>query len=94
MRAVIQRVTQASVSIGGTLRSQIGSGLLILLGVAPDDTPQDAEWLASKIARMRIFNDSKGIMNLSMLETGGQALVVSQFTLFASTKKGNRANSN
>ncbi len=90
MRAVIQRVTQANVSIGGTLRSQIGSGLLILLGVAPDDTPQDAEWLASKIARMRIFNDSKGIMNLSMLETGGQALVVSQFTLFASTKKGNR----
>lgn len=90
MRAVIQRVSQASVSIGGQVKGQIGKGLLVLVCVAPDDTPEDVDWLAGKVARMRIFSDEKGLMNLALSDVDGQILVVSQFTLFASTKKGNR----
>ena len=90
MRAVIQRVTQASVAIDGQLHSQIGMGLLILLGVETEDTEQDVDWLVKKIPAMRIFNDEAGKMNLSLLEGRGEALVVSQVTLFADTQKGNR----
>jgi len=90
MKAVIQRVSKASVSIGGEVRSEIGKGLLILLGIEEADTDQDIEWLAGKITRLRIFNDGEGVMNLSVKDTGGDAIVVSQFTLHASTKKGNR----
>lgn len=90
MRLVIQRVTEASVSIEGKLFSHIGKGLMILVGIAEGDTPTDVEWLAAKTAAMRIFPDEKGVMNRSVLEAGGEALAVSQFTLMASTKKGNR----
>ena len=90
MRAVIQRVSSASVTIGGEVRSAIGAGLLILLGVGHDDGPEDLEWMVKKIAALRIFNDSNGVMNLSVVEVDGDALVVSQFTLMASTRKGNR----
>jgi len=90
MRAVIQRVSQASVSIDGRVHGHIGAGLLILLGIEEIDTAADVEWLAGKIARLRIFEDEEGQMNRSILETGGQALVVSQFTLHGSTRKGNR----
>lgn len=90
MRAVVQRVTQASVEIGGDIKAAIASGVLVLLGVEEGDDAGDIEWLSGKIARMRIFNDSGGVMNLSMQETGGDVLVISQFTLHASTKKGNR----
>ncbi len=90
MRAVIQRVTDASVTIGGETISRIGHGLLVLLGVEEIDDASDVDWLAGKIARMRIFGDAEGKMNLSVVETGGETLVVSQFTLHASTKKGNR----
>jgi D-tyrosyl-tRNA(Tyr) deacylase len=90
MRAVIQRVTRASVTVEQQIVSRIGCGLLILLGVEPADTGEDIEWLAGKIARLRIFADGKGAMNRSIQETGGDLLVVSQFTLFASTRKGNR----
>ena len=90
MRAVIQRVTEASVSIDGETISRIGPGLLVLLGVEEIDDASDVDWLAGKIARMRIFGDAEGKMNLSLMETGGETLVVSQFTLHASTKKGNR----
>lgn len=90
MRAVIQRVAHASVTVGGSCVSQIGSGLLVLLGVEDNDTQDDILWLAGKIARLRIFNDSTGLMNLSLFDVEGDVLVVSQFTLFASTKKGNR----
>lgn len=90
MRIVIQRVAEASVEVGGNLISEIGKGLLILVGVENDDTEKDAEWLASKTANLRIFNDEEGVMNLSLLSTGGEALAVSQFTLAASTRKGNR----
>jgi D-aminoacyl-tRNA deacylase len=90
MRAVIQRVTRASVTIGGTLRSEIGAGLLILLGVESEDSFEDVEWLASKVIQLRIFNDANGVMNIPLSETGGDILVVSQFTLHAKTKKGNR----
>ncbi len=90
MRAVIQRVTRASVSIESKLKAEIGHGLLVLLGVEESDAETDAFWLAGKIVRMRIFNDSSGVMNLSVLETGGSIMVISQFTLHASTKKGNR----
>ena len=90
MRAVIQRVTSASVTIGGEVKSAIGPGLMILLGVGHDDTPEDIDWLVKKIAGLRIFNDDAGVMNRSVVEIGGDALVVSQFTLMASTKKGNR----
>lgn len=90
MRAVVQRVSEASVSIGGVIQSAIGRGLLVLLGIEEPDTEEDVLWLSGKIARLRLFPDESGVMNRSMLETGGDALVVSQFTLFASTKKGNR----
>ncbi len=90
MRTVLQRVSHASVSIEGKVKSRIGHGLLILLGIENDDSPDDIEWLVKKIIQLRIFNDAAGLMNLSALEIGGEFLVVSQFTLHASTKKGNR----
>jgi D-tyrosyl-tRNA(Tyr) deacylase len=90
MRAVIQRVSQASVTIGGEVKSAIGTGLLVLLGVEDADSAEDLEWLTGKIVRLRIFNDQTGVMNRSVQDVGGDIIVVSQFTLFASTKKGNR----
>ena len=90
MRAVIQRVTQASVSIGGQVKSSIGKGYMILLGVCDEDSMDDVEWLVKKIALLRVFNDAEGVMNRSIIDAGGEALVVSQFTLYASYKKGNR----
>lgn len=90
MRAVIQRVSSASVTIGGTVKSVIGPGLLILLGIGHEDGLEDIDWLVKKTAALRIFNDDAGVMNRSLLDIGGEALVVSQFTLMASTKKGNR----
>ena len=90
MRAVIQRVTSAAVSIGGKEKSAIGQGLLILLGVGHEDGLEDLDWLVKKVAGLRIFDDENGVMNRSVVEIGGEALVVSQFTLMASTKKGNR----
>ena len=90
MRAVIQRVSEASVTIGGTIVSEIKEGLLILLGIEPSDTEMDIEWLSKKIAGLRIFNDHNGVMNRSLLDENGDAIVVSQFTLHANTKKGNR----
>lgn len=90
MRVLIQRVTRASVSIGALPKRQSGPGMLILLGVEAADTAEDIEWLAGKIVRLRIFNDERGVMNLDILATGGEVTVVSQFTLFASTRKGNR----
>ncbi|MEZ5013703.1 MAG: D-aminoacyl-tRNA deacylase [Chitinophagales bacterium] len=90
MRAIIQRVTEASVHISGNVHASIGHGLLILLGVEEGDTRADAEWLSAKIYQMRIFEDAQGLMNISLADTGGEMLVISQFTLFASTKKGNR----
>ena len=90
MRILIQRVKSASVTIGGQLRSQIGAGLLVLLGVGADDTDEDVEYLAGKLVRLRIFDDAQGVMNLDVRQVGGQVLVVSQFTLLASTRKGNR----
>ena len=90
MRIVIQRVSKASVTIGGKLKSSIGRGFLILLGVEETDTLDDVDWLVHKVANLRIFDDDEGIMNRSILDVGGEALVVSQFTLFASYKKGNR----
>lgn len=90
MRVVIQRVSSASVTVCGVQKSAIGPGLLILLGIGPEDGPEDIDWLVRKVAGLRIFNDEAGVMNRSVVETGGEALVVSQFTLMASTKKGNR----
>ena len=90
MRAVIQRVLNASVSIGGTTKREIEKGLLILLGVEEADNAEDVDWLAGKISRLRIFDDEQGVMNLSVHEAGGEVLIISQFTLHASTKKGNR----
>ena len=90
MRTVIQRVTSASVSIGGEVVGEIGKGVMLLLGITPEDTQQDADWLVGKISKLRIFDDANGVMNLSLQDTGGEALVVSQFTLMASYKKGNR----
>ena len=90
MRTVIQRVSSASVSIGGTVKSAIGPGLLVLLGVGPDDTEDDVDYLVKKTAALRIFNDEEGVMNRSVIDTGGNILVISQFTLMASTRKGNR----
>ena len=90
MRAVIQRVSRASVSIEGHVKSAIGNGYLILLGVEAEDTQVDVEWLARKVAALRVFDDEDGVMNRSILDVGGESLVVSQFTLFASYKKGNR----
>lgn len=90
MRAVIQRVTEASVTIAGVVKDAIRSGLVVLVAVEESDTPEDIEWLSGKIVRLRIFNDENGLMNRSVQEIGGDILLVSQFTLFASTKKGNR----
>ena len=90
MRAVIQRVSEASVTIEKKVKSKIGFGLLILVGVEEEDTQEDVNWLCGKIANLRIFNDENGVMNESLLGIGGDAIVVSQFTLHASTKKGNR----
>ena len=90
MRAVIQRVSHASVTIEGIQKSAIKEGYLILLGVCDEDTIEDVDWLIRKIAGLRVFNDENGVMNLSITEIGGNALVISQFTLFASYKKGNR----
>lgn len=90
MRAVIQRVTQANVVINNSIRSNISKGLLILVGIEDSDTTEDITWLSSKIVNLRIFNDAAGVMNESVIDQGGDILVVSQFTLHASTKKGNR----
>ena len=90
MRAVIQRVTQASVTIQNTVKGQIEKGLLVLLAVEEADGNEDIEWLSGKIVRLRIFPDDNGVMNRSVQEAGGDILLVSQFTLFASTRKGNR----
>ena len=90
MRAIIQRVTKASVTIDTKIHSQIGNGLLVLVGIEDADTAEDIEWLSGKIANLRIFNDENGVMNVSVKDNGGDILVVSQFTLHASTKKGNR----
>lgn len=90
MRVVIQRVQHASVTIEGTLHSKIGKGYLILLGVCEEDTSEDVEWLVKKIVGLRVFEDENEVMNRSIMEEDGEALVVSQFTLYASYKKGNR----
>ena len=90
MRVVIQRVQHASVTIEGTLHSKIGKGYLILLGVCEEDTSEDVEWLVKKIVGLRVFEDENGVMNRSIMEEDAEALVVSQFTLYASYKKGNR----
>lgn len=90
MRVVIQRVKQASVTIEGRTKSQIDAGLLVLLGIEEADTSEDIEWLCRKIIALRVFDDKQGVMNRSILEANGDIIVVSQFTLFASTKKGNR----
>ena len=90
MRAVIQRVTEASVKVDRKVTGAIGEGLLILVGVEDADTQEDIDWLAKKIVGMRIFNDQNGVMNLSVMDVNGNMLAVSQFTLMASTKKGNR----
>ena len=90
MRAVIQRVSKASVTIDNKIYSQINNGLLVLLGIEDADTAEDIEWLSGKIINLRIFNDDNGVMNVSVKDRNGDILVVSQFTLHASTKKGNR----
>lgn len=90
MKAVIQRVSQASVTIDGTIKSSIALGLLVLLGIEDADTDEDIIWLSSKIINLRVFNDNDGVMNLSIKDAGGDIILVSQFTLYASTKKGNR----
>ena len=90
MRAVIQRVSNASVAVDGQCVGSIDIGFLILLGVTHEDTEQDANWLASKVTQLRIFSDDEGKMNLDLSQAGGRILVISQFTLFAATKKGNR----
>jgi D-tyrosyl-tRNA(Tyr) deacylase len=90
MRAVIQRVSHASVTIDGNVKSQIQQGFLILLGICNEDNNEDVEWLVKKIANLRVFGDDNDVMNRSILEVDGEALVVSQFTLYASYKKGNR----
>ena len=90
MRAVIQRVTEATVTINNTGRSSINNGLLVLLGIEEADTYEDIEWLSGKISRLRIFDNNDGIMNLSVNDVNGEVMVISQFTLHASTKKGNR----
>jgi D-tyrosyl-tRNA(Tyr) deacylase len=90
MRAVIQRVSEASVTVEGQVTGAIGTGLLVLVGIEDADTDDDINWLSGKITGLRIFNDAAGVMNLSVKEAGGDILLVSQFTLHASTKKGNR----
>ena len=90
MRLLIQRVRRASVTIDGTLHSSIGAGLLLLVGIEEADTQEDIDYLAGKASRLRVFDDEAGVMNLDVVQTGGEVLVVSQFTLQASTRKGNR----
>ena len=90
MRAVVQRVSSASVTIDGAVKSSIGQGLLVLLGIGHEDGQEDIAWLVKKISGLRIFDDDSGVMNRSVMDVGGEVLVVSQFTLMASTKKGNR----
>ena len=90
MRLLIQRVREASVTIEGEVRSQIRQGLLVLVGIEEADGDEDIEWLAGKLLRLRIFDDEQGVMNLDVQQVGGELLIVSQFTLFASTRKGNR----
>ena len=90
MRVVIQRVSEASVTIGGVVKSSIGRGLLVLLGVGHDDTEEDIDYLVKKTAALRIFDDEAGVMNRSVTDIGGEVIVVSQFTLMAATRKGNR----
>lgn len=90
MRAFIQRVTHAKVEIEGRTTGAIGQGLLVLLGITPDDSPADTDWIIKKLTQLRIFNDADGKMNLSVQDVGGDLLVVSQFTLYANSKKGNR----
>ncbi len=90
MRAVVQRVRRASVLINGSIHSAIKTGLMILLGIEDTDGPEDIRWLSNKLVNLRVFNDSAGIMNRSLIDIGGDILLVSQFTLFADTKKGNR----
>ena len=90
MKVVIQRVGHASVTINGTVKSSIGKGFLILLGIGCEDTQEDIDWLVKKVVNLRVFDDENGVMNRSILDDGGDIIVVSQFTLMASTKKGNR----
>ncbi|MBD8349109.1 D-aminoacyl-tRNA deacylase [Dysgonomonas sp. HGC4] len=90
MRVLIQRVKRASVTIEGKIKSEISKGLLVLLGIEDSDTKEDIQWLCNKVVNLRIFDDENGVMNLSLKETNSEILVVSQFTLLASTKKGNR----
>src|SRR5436190_22617849 len=90
MLAVIQRVSEASITINHVLKSRIGNGLLVLLGIEAADSQEDIQWLSAKIVNLRIFNDDQGVMNVSVRDCGGEILLVSQFTLLASTKKGNR----
>ena len=90
MRAVIQRVNQASVQINGITTGKIGSGLVVLLGIRTDDTPKDLQWLADKIVHLRIFDDKKGKMNISLADIGGEMLIISQFTLYGDCRKGRR----
>ena len=90
MRVLIQRVTQASVAIAGETTAAIGAGLLVLVGIEEADGAEDIEWLTDKITRLRVFDDEQGVMNRSVLDAGGEVMVVSQFTLMASTRKGNR----
>lgn len=92
MRAVVQRVTAAAVHVGETLAGEIGAGLAVLVGVHQDDRPEDAAWLAEKLAHLRVFEDGAGKMNHSLLDTGGAALVISQFTLYGDARKGRRPN--
>ncbi|WP_308228899.1 D-aminoacyl-tRNA deacylase [uncultured Prevotella sp.] len=90
MRTVIQRVQHASVTINGSIKSSIGNGFLLLLGIEATDTSEDVDWLVKKVSALRVFNDENGVMNRSIIDVQGEALVVSQFTLYASYKKGNR----
>src|SRR6266404_6786910 len=90
MRAVVQRVSEASVTIGGIVKGEIQTGLVVFVGVEETDTAEDIEWLSGKLTRLRMFNDEQGLMNRSVQEVEGNILLISQFTLFASTKKGNR----
>lgn len=90
MRLLIQRVSEASVTISGAIQSRIGHGLLVLVGIEDTDTETDVDWLATKLVNLRVFDDNLGVMNRSVLDIGGEVLVVSQFTLMASVRKGNR----
>ena len=90
MRVIIQRVSEASVSIDSQVKAKIGYGLMILVGISTEDNQEDIDWLTQKIINLRVFNDENGKMNLSLLDVKGEVLLISQFTLFASTKKGNR----